>query len=71
MSYFTNQTSDYIGATGIYPLFEYVNTGSNNIYTYSSNFSSQIDSLKQKDLSHDGSISSINSTIGTIQGEVC
>lgn len=70
MSYFTNQTSEYIGATGIYPLFEYVNTGSNNIYTYSSNFSSEIESLKQKDLSHDGSISSINSTIGTIQGEV-
>lgn len=37
MSYFTNQTSDYIGATGIYPIFEYIDTGSNNNYQFSSN----------------------------------
>jgi hypothetical protein len=70
MSYFTNQSIEYIGATGIYPLFEFNSNSSNNIYNYSSNFNSEIESLKQKDISHDSSITSINSTISTIQTEV-
>lgn len=74
-------TPSFVGATGQYPIFEYVDSSSNSNYLYSSNSSndnygyslnlkSEIESLKQKDTSHDSSISSINSTIGTIQGEV-
>ena len=37
---------------------------------FKSHTSNEIDALKQKDLSHDGSISSINSTIGTLQGQI-
>lgn len=82
-------TPSFVGATGQYPIFEYVDSSSNSNYLYSSNSSnsnylyslnssnnnysyssSQIQSLKQKDLSHDGSISSINTTIGQIQTTV-
>ena len=54
------QTSEYIGATGLYPF--YIDDGSN--------LSDEIFELKKKDISHDYSISSIDTSLGTIQGQI-
>jgi len=67
-------TPNFVGSLGQYPIFDYIDNSSNNNYIYTSKLgeytSNQISSLKQKDLSHDGSISSINTTIGQIQTTV-
>jgi len=63
-------TQKFVGSLGQYPIYDYIDSKSNLNYKYTSNAQNQIDGLKQKDLSHDTSISSINDSIGVIQGQV-
>ena len=65
----SNDLFDYTSNTSN-NLFDYTSNINNDLIDFRSNTSNEIDALKQKDLSHDGSISSINSSIGTLQGQI-
>ena len=56
-------TPNFVGSLGQYPIYDYIDSKSNLNNKYTSNAQIQIDGLKQKDLSHDGSISSLNTTV--------